>query len=658
MKKIIIKKLHLLNFKGMRDFTIEFNDKITSISGYNGIGKTTIFDAFTWLLFGKDSKGRKNFDIKTYDESGKTIERIPHEVSGVLLINGEELNLCRKYTEKWVKKRGTSEEVFTGNEEERFYNDVPMSVKEWSEKIDAICPEDVFKFITNPWYFTSQKTDVQRAMLFRMAGEVSNEDIAKGNEKFKALLADLTGKTMDEYKREIAAKKRTLKAETEVIPERIDERKRDTAGLEADENGNKIDFDALAKKQALKEKELEKIELQITDVMEAFNASMQDNLEKSKKYADVVRAMNAREAEISAEANKEFLAEVAKQHELKSQVRQLAANKVRLQEQIKAYEEAITKCEKTRDVLIAEWKRINEETISFNGDDFICPTCHRQLDIDDIEAKQEELTRNFNADKARRLDDNNTRGKANKVKMDGYSTNIRNCNEELAKIEKEVKDCTSNPLYAKELIAPNVHPQIEADEKRKELWASANALRNEIENEKPQGKPDTEKLNEQKRALINEIDGIKALKVRKGQIEKNNARVAELESELRNRSEELARLEGIEFTMLQFSKARINAIEDKVNALFSFVKFKMFDIQINGGEVETCEAVADGVPYSTQNNAMCLNMGIDIINAICRSEGISAPIFVDNAEGVIDLEPTISQLIRLVVSNDKSLVIK
>ena len=80
MKQIIIKKITLKKFKGVSDLTADFNDTITTISGRNGLGKTTIFDAFTWLLFGKDSKERKNFDIKTYDADGKTIERIPHEV--------------------------------------------------------------------------------------------------------------------------------------------------------------------------------------------------------------------------------------------------------------------------------------------------------------------------------------------------------------------------------------------------------------------------------------------------------------------------------------------------------------------------------------------------------------------------------------------------
>lgn len=658
MKKIIIKKLHLLNFKGMRDFTIEFNETTTSIYGYNGLGKTTIFDAFTWLLFGKDSKGRKNFDLKTYDESGKTIERIPHEVSGVLLVDGKEINLCRKFTEKWTKKRGTAEEVFTGHEEERFYNDVPMSVKDWSEKIDAICPEDVFKFITNPLYFTSQKADVQRAMLFRMAGEVSFEEVAKGNKDFEALLANLTGKSMDEYKREITAKKRTLKSETEAIPERIDERERDTAGLQADENGTAIDFEALEKAQVLKEKELEKVELQRSDILEAFKAKMQGSLEKERKHFELVCAKTARAAEITAEAKKGFLQDVAKLEELNAKARQLSLKKVQKMERLETCEGAFARCSKVRESLIEEWKKISAETIAFNDDDFVCPTCHRPLDVCEIEAKQEEITKNFNANKADRLADNNARGMANKAKMDGYSEEIKRIYEDLRQIDEETEAIKADPLFTKKMVEPDVLPLIQADKKLQELSEEAKRLRLEIDAEKKEAEPDTEDLNQQKRTIISEIDAIKALKARKAQIEKNNARVAELENELRKQSEELARLEGVEFTMQQFSKARINAIEDKVNAMFRFVKFKMFDTQINGGEVETCEAVADGKPYSTQNNAMCINMGLDIINAICVSEGISAPIFVDNAEGVIDLEPTASQLIRLVVTKDKSLVIE
>ena len=217
MKRIILKQLSFVNFKGLRNLSIEFNEDITSIYADNGLGKTSIFDGFTWVLFGKDSKDRKSFGIKTYDENGTAIPRIPHEVTATLLVNDEEVTLCRRYSEKWTKKRGSAEEVFDGHEEERLYNGVPCSMKEYNEKIAALCSEEVFKFITNPLYFTRQKPDVQRAMLIRMAGGVQDSEIAKGNANFEDLLSKLTGKNLEEYKREIQAKKRRIKNELDMI---------------------------------------------------------------------------------------------------------------------------------------------------------------------------------------------------------------------------------------------------------------------------------------------------------------------------------------------------------------------------------------------------------------------------------------------------------
>ena len=208
-RQIIIKSLTLTNCKGIRELEVEFNDTITSVFGRNGSGKTTLFDAFTYVLFGKDSKDRKDFNIKTLDADNKTIPKLPHEVKCVLSVNGQEIELRRCYCEKWTKKRGSATEEFTGNGEERYYNGVPCSVKEYDAKVAEICNETVFKFITNPLYFTSQKKDIQRAMLFRMAGEISDAEIAKGNTDFENLLDKLTGKTLEEYKREIGAKKKT-----------------------------------------------------------------------------------------------------------------------------------------------------------------------------------------------------------------------------------------------------------------------------------------------------------------------------------------------------------------------------------------------------------------------------------------------------------------
>lgn len=205
---IQLKSITLLNFKGIRNLTIGFNESgVTSIYGKNAIGKTTIFDAFTWLMFGKDSTDRKDFNIKTIDESGNVIEKLPHEVSATIIVDGEEMNLRKCYDEKWTKKRGTSVEEFTGNEVHPFINDVPYSVSEYQRKVNDICNESIFKLITNPLYMPSMKKDAQRQTLFDMAGELSDKDVAAGNKDFVALLDSLTGKTLEEYKRQISAAK-------------------------------------------------------------------------------------------------------------------------------------------------------------------------------------------------------------------------------------------------------------------------------------------------------------------------------------------------------------------------------------------------------------------------------------------------------------------
>lgn len=656
MKQIIIKQLHLVNFKGMRDFTIKFNDTLTTISGGNGLGKTSIFDAFTWLLFGKDSQDRKNFDIKTYDQSGKTIDRIPHEVSGVILVDGQEINLCRKFTEKWVKKRGTTEEVFTGNEEERLYNDVPMSVKEWNEKINNICSEQVFKFITNPWHFLSQKPEVQRTMLFRMAGDVTDDEIAKGNKDFEDLIDSLAGKTMDEYKREITAKKRRIKDEIDAIPERIDERNRDIATLSVDENGLKLDFTALETELSDKNGQLASVEAQIADVTTAYNAQQDARLKKSQQLTDIRSKMQSRAHEIKESVQRGCKEEASKKEDLKEKVEQLKVKQSRLQTTINTDIEVLENCKKAREALIAEWKEIKSETLSFDENDFICPTCHRHLDIDDVETKQSEIANRFNARKAERLEDNNIRGKANKAKMDSYNAEIAECKSEIEKINSEIEEIKNNPLFSKDIAIPDAQPIIDADEDYKALAVETEYLKKEI-NDMTEA-PDTRVLSERKQSLRSEIRQIETYLGRKEYIKNNADRISDLEKELRKKSEELARLEGVEFTMMQFAKARIAAVEDKINGLFSITKFKMVDTQINGGEVEVCEAMADGIPYSTQNNAMRFNMGIDVINAICKSEGITAPIFADNSESVNDIIPTLSQMIRLVVTTDKKLIVK
>lgn len=653
MKTIIIKEIHFVNFKGFRDTTIEFNADITAICGRNGSGKTSIFDGFTWLLFGKDSQDRKTFNLKTLDESGNAIPKLPHEVSAVLVVDGEVIELCRRFNEKWVKRRGQAEEEFTGHEEERLYNNVPLSLKEWNEKISSICSEQVFKFITNPKYFVSKKSDVQRAMLFRMAGEISDADIAAGNEDFTALLANLTGKSMEEYKREIQAKKRRIKAEIEAIPDRIDERKRDIASL------SEHDYDAIEKSITEKQKRLADLEAEILDLSKKNEAINNQRMEAVKQLGSLKEKKLRLEFEIEEQVTADYRKAVSQKNEIQSQIASLERNITTYNERLKNFKQTIEDCKAIREKLIKEWTKINAETISFNENDFICPTCKRQLDIDDIEKKQQEMTENFNANKSARLAENNSKGQANKRKIEDAELAIKTTEQDIEKATAEIEALKASEAYNIQAEKPDARPcYCEANAEYQKLTEEIAAKEGELSENENAPRLSNEEQRISISILKSEIEGLKRILANKDTIRRNTERIAELEAQYKTGAQELAYIEQTEFTIAAFNKARVEAIDKRINGIFSLVKFKMFEQQINGGEIETCEAVVNGVPYSGQNNAMQINMGIDIINAICKFEGITAPIFIDNAESVNEFIPSQSQVIQLVVTTDNELLIK
>lgn len=649
MKKVILKQISFLNFKGFNDFKITFNDDVTSVFGRNGTGKTTIFDGFTWLLFGKDSQDRKQFNLKTLDENGKVIPKLPHEVSATIEDNGETIELCRRLKEKWVKRRGQVEEEFIGNEEERLYNNVPLSVKEWNEKISNICPEDIFKLITNPKHFVSQKTDVQRKMLFKMAGEISDGEIAKGNEDFTSLLESLSGKTMEEYKKEIQAKKKRIKSEIEFIPARIDERKRDLAEI--------VEPDYSAIEASIKEKSEQKKKKED----EMFDAIKKNDSNK-KEYDEMFQCLwkldqqkNNLEKEIEDKLMAEYREFMSKKSAIESEISIQKDNVKNLSQRKEIADKTLEDMKNYRNQLIDEWKTINDSKVTFSENDFICPVCHRPLDVDDIEKRQQEMVENFNLDKARRLEENNRKGQGLKRMMEESIEKISSIDKEIKSAFDEIERLKSLDEYRMGMANPSesglVRKTIDGNEEYIHLIEEIAVMENKL---KEKGNGETFGLNaksEEISSLASEINDLMLKLSVRDRIKTINERIIELENDYRKGAQELAELERIEFCMDQFSKAKTEAVEKRINGMFSFVKFKMYEQQINGGEVETCEATANGIPYSSQNNAMQINMGIDIINAICKYVGITAPIIVDNAESVNEIIPTQSQLIKLVVSD-------
>ena len=137
--------------------------------------------------------------------------------------------------------------------------------------------------------------------------------------------------------------------------------------------------------------------------------------------------------------------------------------------------------------------------------------------------------------------------------------------------------------------------------------------------------------------------------------ERTRARIEELKAEERQLAAQISVLEGHRYLIELFIKVKVNLLEDSINSRFRTVKFKLFDVQINGAVVECCETMINGVPWADANNAGRVNAGLDIINTLSGHYGVSAPIFIDFRESVNELIETNSQIINLVVSQDPKL---
>lgn len=651
MKEVFLKKLILKNFKKIQDLTVEFTDKNTFICGENGTGKTTLQDAFLWLLFGKDSTNRAdtNFNIKTLGEDGKPILHLVHSVTGVLSINGRAVELQRNYVEKWGS--GVNAGVLQNHATEFYLNGVKLKTKkEYDAEVAAILPEDVFRMITNPLYFPTMKAQDQKAMLLEMAGNVTNEEVANINPKFQELISLISGRTLEQLAKEIASKKSAIKDELKGIPGRIDSVR--------DAMPESEDWAVLEKEIADKKEKIKDIDNQLADKSKQIEAEFRAKSELQKQIGNKKLAKSQRENEIRQNANKSYHDVMDNISKLEYQVKSKDDEISRKQEEHSRIKATIEALNNDLEVLRGKFYAIDAETLQYPEGAFICPTCKRELEVEDIQAKQQELQDNFNLNKANRLKTVQNEGKEKAAKV-----------EELKKQCSIIQAAITQLSNEKEILVHNINeckgnmPEEQDTQKiilSDPTWLSLSNEITDLENQlKAEAKPiDTTELKEAKAILSEAIDELNKKLGKRDTIERSNKVIKELEDKRDKNNEALAEQERLEFLVQDFQKEKDNKLMERINGMFSLVKFSFISEKLNGNEAITCFCSVDGVPFADVNNASKINAGLDIINAICRSVGITAPIFIDNRESVNELIPTMSQVINLVVSKDKSLMIR
>ncbi|MBA3673465.1 MAG: hypothetical protein H0W75_00660 [Chitinophagaceae bacterium] len=663
MKKIILKQMKLLNFKGVRLLSIEFGTAETSIYGQNGTGKTTIFDAFIFLFFGKDSTGRTDFNIKTLGPDNEPFHKMSHEVSALINVDGDEVTIRRTFKENWPTKKGTATETFSGHTQNFYWNDVPLNETEFKKKIAAILDEGLFKLITNTSYFACLKWQDRRLVLEKIAGEITNQmvfdSIITGANKqdFTSLLNALNAKkSLYEYRSEIANKKKLIKDEKDLLPSRIDEAKRSLPDY--------VDYASIEEQLDKTKEELFKVEDLINNKTLAIRQKQEVINNKLREVQTLTN--NARNIEF-AEKNKVQDRKRERDQQvinLKTLLRNNLDNASRNAIEVSNQNARKKSLQSDQQALRNKWVAVDKELLEFKENEFTCPACKRDYEATDIEAKKAQMLSNFNQDKSTRLNKITAEGKKVTEDIAVIDAGILTLKTKDGLLQSEGNDLKQQIAVAEEentKLSSNDQKEFDnamaLNEEHKRLLQQISVLNDEINI--PIDGGDNADLITKKREISLEIQAYQQQLSLKGQREKIDARITELQNQESQMANDLARLEGIEFSIMQFEKSKMGMLETKVNSMFKIVKFKMFEQQINGGQVPCCETLINGVPYSDANTASKIQAGVDIINTLCRHYNISAPIFIDNRESVFIIPESESQIISLIASKpDKQLRIE
>lgn len=651
MKRITIEELHLLNFRGARDVRVSFTAGTNIVCGDNGTGKSTLMDAFLWVLFGKDAEERKDCEIKRI-EAGKTLRRTDATVECRLNVDGRLHTLRRSLREVWSKPRGATEPVFKGNETEYTINDVPKKMSEFDAWVaEHLAPADVFRLLTDAGCFPRLRWEKQREKLFELAGGVDEEAVKASVDGLADLLARLSDKSLEDYKRELAARKRKLRKALEEIPARSDQTRLMIPTTDA---------------RDVWERKLADVDARLADLnREAADFAARERARgaEARRRVEEVEALKTRMARRTAELRRAATEEAEKKNEGRRQVearlrdlkaadaeatRRLKDAKGEVDELARRINQKEAECERLRAAWYAESAR------PYTGDN-VCPHCLQPLP----EEMQRGNRRRFEESKNERLSQIQTDGHRTKAEITRLEEEMKTAEARLDRAAADAFDAEASAEILREELAEmpdRVEPAAVdpmADEAYRAMAEELAAMEADAPQTLPASEPNGGEAITARLATLNrERDTIRRGLSDCDTADSLRAEIRRLDEEARTLAQQLSDVDRDEDTMRRYTRARIEAMEQRVNSLFRTVRFRLFEYTNEGGEVDTCVPLVgdDGVPYPVANTAAQVWAGLEIISVLQQHAGVSAPVFVDGAERVTHFPRMDHQAILLKVA--------
>lgn len=661
--QIRLERLALQNFKGCKHQIIDFTDR-TNIYGANATGKTTVLDSFMWLLFDKDSTGATKFQIRPLDADGKQIDNVEIMVEGTLDVDGKEIVLKKVQKQIWRKKRGTDVTELQGNENLFEINGYPKSEKDYKGYISDLVNEELFKLITNPQTFVSLPWKKQREVLMRLVDDVSDIEIAQADKQFSVLIPELEQASTDDIQKKYTKALNTWKKKQVEIPARIDELSKQLVDIDVAEL--ELQRNYLQEQIAETEHQQEDSEAIIKEYDKCANEILRL---KGKMRVISDKANHSLEEERKAAQNRKDEAQRGFED---------SRQKIRMCElDITRCKDAIARHESEKKRLQDEWRAEKAKTFpeyealpALGENDLVCPTCGQALPED---LKQEKIS-NHEQDEAnhqKAFEADRQAFEANKkdvlalITQKGNATVavIKERQEELKCLEVELEQAKADFIRFNKEIA-------EAMEALNKLPLRADLSDNQ---EYEVVQLQVFKMEEALRNMSTDADYRSQLRIKLSglreelsAVEKKiastdntaiEARIEELKVEQREVGQKVADQEKMICLLESFIRAKMDCISESINEKFKTVSWKLFAMQINGGVKECCECMVNGIPYSSLNNGHKIIAGLDIISSLSALYGVTAPVFIDNAEALNDFNiPEMdSQMVLLKVSDDAEL---
>ena len=657
--RMILKTLHMENFKGIKSLDVNFSNK-TSIKGQNAVGKTTIFDAFTWLLFNKNSAGEEKFNVRPLDKDGNRIDNVEIKVVAVLDVDGKEVELSKVQKQNWVKKRGTDTVTLQGNINSFEIDGYPKSEAEFKTYISGLAQsEEMFKMLTNPQYFSSLKWKEQRDILMKLVADVSDVELAQTDAKYAPLIDELEkAPSTDDIRAKFSKALSEWKKKQAEIPVRIDEAEK-----------SKVDVD-VAEQELLKADLERKIEA-LEDLIGKPDARI-DEMRSEEMHCQFEMSAIAQTMDNELSSKKREIENHKYDHERKLEDVRSSIRKA--QDSIESNKKSISEQTLKKSDLVKRYKEEKEKKFDdskwiFDVSTTVCSLCGQRLPEDKIESLRADFSQRkadaieiFNEEHAKILamivDDGNAcaemikdltknnkelGNKINTLKLNEAEEIdiIKGFDEQISKIPS-CADYMQNTEYAK-------------------LKAKQDKLLADIAELESKGKDKAaEYAKADKAKLKSQLDEVNKIITQAANNVAIDDRIETLRDEQKEIGQKVADQEQMLYLLEEFIRFKLDKVSESINSHFKTVNFKLFEMQLNGGMKDCCECTVNGVPYSTLNSGHRIVAGLDIIRSLSELYGVSVPIFIDNAESLneFNVPDMDAQLILLSVTEDKQLKVE